>query len=418
MKKGFALGLTLLLLLILAILGFSLLLIAGSYYSSSHNLFESQNARLTCETAVKQMVDLYNQNPGVVQFSKFQFNGYVITPELKATWNPSASNTVEIEAQKGSFIAKEQVLLRQRRLEDFALYTDGEQTFAGSSLYDGLLYCGGSLQIGSLVRFRDFVQCDVAPDWNASYRKKTMQTFPYAIVDSYTVPVSGISISNHNSLFWATDHYELNLDLLTFSLSRGTWTVNYRSQFVGKSKTLMLRFDAKVLLRQTDFEIPYLPSGNAIVPLYISAPEISIATNLPGFQDHPLCLISSGVIQITHEVPSGCRIHAMLIAQGSVPINGRDVSIIIESGANAGSFPISEVTHSSFLVEPERKADLLQAIAAGQRIIWFRGSVISQSGIDAPLEITQMHFENSHDVFGLLPSLPFIYIVEGSKTWL
>src|SRR3972149_7383649 len=149
--KGFALLLSLLLLLLLTLFGFSLLLMAGSHYASARSLFENENARIACESAAWFLVGAHNSESGGPRFFQnpqswsgehmrpFDWNGYRVTGKLSAPWTAAADNLFTLAARKGTYQAQVQMTLRQRRPENFALFADDVLTLPTASLVDGLV---------------------------------------------------------------------------------------------------------------------------------------------------------------------------------------------------------------------------------------------------------------------------------------
>ena len=435
--KGFALLLSLLLLLLLTLFGFSLLLMAGSHYASARSLFENENARIACESAAWFLVGAHNSESGGPRFFQnpqswsgehmrpFDWNGYRVTGKLSAPWTAAADNLFTLAARKGTYQAQVQMTLRQRRPENFALFADDVLTLPTASLVDGLVFVRNTLNLLQPdVRFRGFVQADVFPMDFASYRKKTLQTLDYPRLDTL-LPFSelvqqAIVIGKDHLLFRKGDHYDLNLDSLTVSFRGENPFILYQGVEIGKGT--LLYFDDQLRVHQTNYLNPHPTAQQHDVPLYLfSSSEIVIESNLQPLQSgtrrHPLCFLTTDTIRLGPSMPRSCRIDACLAALG-----GDTASMVIEPGgtdltSDEKETLVAEINSSTFLVEALKQASFIDAVKSGEKTVWFRGSLLLGSSLQVPPELTELHFQASQASYSLLPSFPFVYVVEGSHQW-
>lgn len=449
MKKGFALAMTLLFLLLLTLFGFSLLLIAGNYYASTRNLFEKENARIVCDQAVRVMIDRHNLDPATPRFffdtriwqqkqmAPFSLIQHDITASFTKLWSPTEANTLTTSARRGPYAATRRLQVRQRRLEDFALYLDGSQELGNDSLFDGPVFLRESLTLDVPgVVFRRTVQGLIQPPENATFRRKNLQVFPYPEAASFLgagffhqqALSSGIMIGAHNPLFWKDTRYEINLDLIQCEKQpRNKWRIRYNGVVLGTVAELILWFDDNLAVSQHTLPPPFLSKKSA-APLYIaSAQDVLIETAIHAQEDgayrYPIALAAEDALYIESAVPQAVCIEALLIALGSDVMGERESSLFITGGAE----PMSEeeiawfranITTSAFLLEDQQKGRLLGALESGERIVWFRGGLVLARGWVLPDEYVHLHFQSSNDIYTLLPSFPFVYIVEGSEQWL
>ena len=138
--KGFALTVTLLFLLLMTLFGFSVLMLADSYYSSTRNFFEKENARIACNQAIHLMIDRHNLDPAPQRFftdpeiwqgitmTPFVWNDHEIGAFLAKPWSATEPNQLTAVARKGRYSASRLVQNRQRRFEDFAEMCRWQQT--------------------------------------------------------------------------------------------------------------------------------------------------------------------------------------------------------------------------------------------------------------------------------------------------
>jgi hypothetical protein len=449
MKNGFALVLSLMFLLVLTLLALILLLISGSYYASAHNLFENENARIACEQVTRLMVDTHNFDQAVPRFFHdpahwqgkqlipYVWNGYSVTGQLKSAWNLAAVNDVQLNVSKGRYNSGLNCNIDQIRLEDFALYLNTTQSLPAASLIDGRVFVPNGLDLQSpIVRFRDFVEGNVTPGLNASFRKTTAQTFAYPALTSLCTAgqflteaqTKGLYIASQNSIFWNGAEYELNLDLIQLEKQTGNrWRVLYDGIDLGIIKSLHIGFDNVVRIKQSHAQIPHLTDSKTIVPIYFSsASNVLLDSSLQSVESanyrHPICVVASGSISISQLAPAFVRIQALLIAFGTSNYNGLASSLILIPGPN----PVSsteldswrtEIHESAFSVEADKRESLLAVLQNGGKVIWFRGSVGLTASIFFAEDLNELHFESSHFDYLYIPSFPFVKIVEGSQQW-
>jgi hypothetical protein len=443
--KGFALGITLLFLFLLTLCGFAILLIAGNYYSSVRNLMENENARMLCESATEEMVDRHNLDSDNPRFffdplswqklvmKPYKRMGYTISANLSAAWNPQTMNRLTVSARKGQYLGEQLAGVSQIRLENFAFYSDTSLILPLSSLFDGLVFVRDSMELMQPeVRFREVAQGRFFPEENASFRRKTSKTLSYPEVTSLftagsfasTALTNGIMISGKNPLFWQSSGYQIDLNLLQIDPVGKKWQIRYKGTDVAITSTLLLWFDDVLIIRQADQSIPFFSSQKPKVPLYLgSGSALVLESSLLPVEGnafrHPLCLISAGVIRIASKVPFASRFQSCLIALGADPLGA---SLVIDPGGTPLSILqkdqfMFEVNSSPFLFEDSKREAVKTALENQQKIVWFRGSVITESQLSFSGDVNQVHFQASSDIYPLLPSLPFVRIVEGSKQW-
>lgn len=443
--KGFALGITLLFLFLLTLLGFSILLIAGNYYSSVRNLTDNENARLLCESALEEMVNRHNLENATSRFffdpaswqnlamKPYIHAGFTVSAKLSGPWNGMSVNQLTVSARKGSHLGEQRAGIAQIRPENFALYSDAPVSLPFSSLFDGLVYVQDGMQLlQPEVRFREAAQGDFFPEDHASFKQRSYTTLAYPEIDSWLNAASfasiasttGFVVSNKNALFWMTDGYELDLDQLHIDPFGKQWKIRYRGTDVAVVSTLLFWFDDRVTIHQAERSTSFLGTEKARTPFYVgSAVEVILESGVLSIEaatfTHPLCFISAGTIRIGSNVPQVCRVEACLIALGA-DVSGASLSI------EPGGMPISlsqkdqflfELNTSAFLHEGTKRDAMQTAMEAGRKIVWFRGSVIAKSMISFPLDLSQVHFQSSQDTYSLFPSFPFVRITEGSRQW-
>lgn len=449
MKNGFALVLSLMFLLVLTLLALILLLVSASYYSSAHNLFENENARIACEQVTRLMVDTHNFDTALPRFfhdpSHWQgkqlvpyvWNGFTVTGQLKSAWNLSAVNDIQVNVSKGRYNSSLNCNIDQIRLEDFAVYLNTNQSLPAASLIDGRVFVPNGLELQNpIVRFRDFVEGSVTPALNASFRKITEQTIGYPSVTSLRTAgqfltetqTKGLYIAAQNPIFWNGTEYELNLDLIQLQKLPGNrWRVLYDAIDLGIIKSLHIGFDNVVRVKQSYSQIPHLTDTKTIVPIYFSsASNVLLDSSLQSIESsnyrHPICVAASGSISVSQLTPAFVRIQALLIAFGSSNYNALDSSLILIPGSSSVSSAEldswrTEIYESAFSVEPDKRDSLLTVLQNGGKAIWFRGSVALTASMFVSNDVDQLHFEASHSDYLYLPSFPFVKIVEGSQQW-
>ena len=442
--KGFAIVASLLFLLVMTLFGFSVLLMASGHYSSSRNLFEKENARIACEAAAQWIVAQHNAanttpaylfdsgNWNGTALRSFQWNLYTISATFETPWTPTGINRMTLTARKGPFVASQTLELRQIRLENFALFSTQPQVLPYASLLDGLVFARGPIELQRpSVRFREFVYARVQPEYYASFRKSTLQSpdFPNpeqlisAAMFIEEARKTGIAILNRDALFWESGHYRLDLDQLDISLVHGLWQVKYRGQDLGNHSSLILWFDADLRLGHAEPPVSPIPSSKPRTPLYVvSSGNLQIESNLSPlestFQIHPLCAIAGNAIHVLASIPRACHLDACLIAFGSEGAGGLKIEVgARDLLAQEREQFLFAVRNSAFPVEEEKNQALLDSLNAGEKIVWFRGSVILNAPMQGSSDLSQVHFESSGETYSLLPSLSFVYIVEGSRRW-
>jgi len=442
--KGFALVLSLLLVLLLTLFAISLLWIASSYYAVPHHLLEIENARLACQSAMQWLVDRHNLETDPVPFffdqrnwsgseiKPFVWNGFQIFAESRAPWDPIGTNLFVVRAIKGEYKAEQSLRIRQRRPENFALFADSPVRLPLSSLIDGLIFVRSSLELQQPTRFREAVYADIQPLRNASFRKMTFQRLPFPQLKEFLslsavqehAQEKGLTVTQEHPAFWRGDAFEVDLDQLQFERRGDSWSIGYGGTAIGTVKELHIWFDGPVRIRQTERAAEFFPTGKSQFPLRLStASDLFLDTSVQSLEgsmvEHPICFISGGVIHITSRVRKAVRFHASLIALGS----SNDASLVIEAGGE----PITpeqvsnwqrEIDSSVFVLEQQKRDELMQVLEEGEKIVWFRGSLLLKSGLQIPVDLTQLHFEASTKAYPFLPSFSFVYIEEGSRQWL
>jgi len=443
--KGFAIVASLLFLLIMTLFGFSVLLMASGHYSSSRGLFEKENARIACEAAAHWIVAQHNAgittppylfDPGNwngTALRSFQWNSHTISATFEAPWTSTGINRLTLTARKGTFLASQTLELRQIRLENFAFFSTQPQVLPYASLFDGTVFARSTIELQRpSVRFREFVYAGVQPEYYASFRKRTLQAPEFPNPEQLMPPAileekareTGIAVINRDSLFWENDHYRLDLDQLAIDTINGLWHLQYKAKDLGLHRSLILWFDADLRLRLTERPVSPLPSSKLRDPLYVvSLGNLQIDSNLSPLESasriHPLCAIAGNAIHLLASIPRACHLDACLIAFGSGDAGG---GLKIEAGGRDLTAPEREqflfaIRNSAFLVEDEKKQTLLYALNAGEKTVWFRGGVILNASLQGSSDLSQLHFGSSEEVYSLLPSLSFVYIVEGSRQW-
>src|SRR5438093_488563 len=201
--KGFALFFSLMFVLLLTLLGFCLLVLASEHYSVTHHLFEKENSRLACESAVHQIVERHNlssENPrfffdpqnwqGGLLLKTFPFNGYSISGNLGSPWSSEAGNRFLFTARKASIVSQQYIEIRQMRVEDFALYSEQPQVLSSPSLFAGSVFVRGGIQLGKpVVRFLGPVYSSAAPVAFASYQHPHSPPIEFPAISSILTPV-------------------------------------------------------------------------------------------------------------------------------------------------------------------------------------------------------------------------------------
>ena len=448
-SHGFALAVTLLFLLLLTLFGFSVLMLAGNYYASTRNLFEKENARITCNQAIHLMIDRHNlesaeprffQDAAIwqgIRMTPFTWNDHEITASLEKPWSTAEINRLSAVSRKGPYAAGRMAQVRQRRLEDFAIYVDDALDLRTASLFDGPVFARGGVRLGVTgTSFRNTVQGLVEPREFASFRRENLQNFLYPeVVTSpgggffrQEAQTRGFVIAGHHAAFWKSDRYELNLDLLQIEKQpRNRWRLRYDGVDLGIAAQPLLWFDDTVAVSQAAAAPVFLVQKPA-APLYIaSAGDVRILTSLHAPEDsafrHPLALAAEDALYVDGSAPRVLCLQALLIAFGSDRAGGEERSLLIEPGG----LPVPEeqlrwfraaVAGSAFLMEEQHRNTLLQALENNERIAWFRGGLALSKKWLEPEEPVHLHFQGGADAYPLLPSLPFVYIVEGSERWL
>lgn len=448
-KNGFALLMTLLVLLLLTAFGFGMLLLAGSYFRSTKNLHGNEDARFACEYATKFMLDRHNFGAAAPRFffdsqlwqggnmTPFQWNGYRIEAKLPQTWSDLSMNLFQVSAKKGKFVSQQTIGLKQRRLEDFALYSDADLSFSESPLFDGLVYSRGMIDLAKPdVRFRDIGQASmIQPLSNATFRKWTLQFFPYPQLDqqiNFTMvhdhaQQNGFLIINRNPLFWNADHYEIDLNRLEFIPAGPDWRILYNGVELGTFHSLHLCFDDRLQIKQTVISVDLLPSNKPVMPLSLStSSDIELNTNLQALSsnttEHPLLLISGGVLFLKSALPRASYFSSTIVVLGSTTVGSKQYSVLMEPGGPSltpgeKQVFLSEVRNSSFVLEPTKRDPFITALQNDRKIVWFRGSLVIQAAIQQSADLEELHFETSRHRHALLPAFPFIHQLESSRQW-
>lgn len=444
--KGMALILSLLLVLLLTLFCFGMVLLAGSYYGSTRNLIELENARLICDSVSNDFIAEHNQDTDprlffdTAQWIQFDLlprikYGYEIRASLQQPWNVSRENLLTVTARKGPFESRHSLRVRQFRLEDFALYSSCIQVLNQASLFDGLVLAPAMELQKPLVRFRDRVYGKVNPPEMASFRKWAPEQLHFpALSDFLSMEVlredaslNGMIISKSDPVLWTGTYFYLQLDDLLLENSGDTWKVHYSDHLLGEIRSPHLFFEGPVHITQS-FSMPEFPPYPVPeVPMVISSSgSIQLESGLHSLRGldavHPLSLVTGGSVRTAANLPSITVMDAMMIALGTEEWGGTDVSLIVDPNSIAAtdgekSAFYEEVSHSAFILEEEKKMKLLQALESGQRVLWFKQTVAVSGGMIIPGEIAEVHFSESRSLFSTLPSFPYVQILEGSKQW-
>jgi hypothetical protein len=427
--KGFALFLSLMLILILSVFACCLLLVTQSHYAASRALFESDNARIVSDAALHYMLQLHNhQQPRFFQdpqrwnqlrLQPFFWNGYRITGTLANSWNPLANNLLTLRADKGRYASEISAQLRQLRLEDFALFSDGPQSLPGSTLFEGKVYSASSLALNDHCRFRDLVFNPVSPDFYASYRRKSDAYLDFATIKELCPAgwnAGSLAITGKSPVFWQTDHYLLDLDALDLSFVGKRWRIFYKGKALGDADLPGLTFDDRLEVRQTYREIPWFASGKPDQSFFVvSSGDLIIKSSIQSLLAQYYLgfgLVSSKKIIIDPQ-DSATRIQALLVSfedfiadSGSTPMDAVEQQ----------SWEV-ETRESAFLVEPEMKINLSSAITNHEKVLWFRGTVAVHGELQIAKDVTQVHFASTRTVHSALESFPYVELVEGDEQW-
>jgi hypothetical protein len=427
--KGFALLLSLLLVMILTIFAYWMLLLVQNHYSATKMLFDSDNARTISEAAAFHLVQRHNtevprfftdpQNWNQLQMQPFIWNNYAFTGNLPAPWDPVAINLLTLRAQKARSLAEMELPLRQIRLEDFALFSETQQHLTTSTLFDGLVFVRSGLSLDGPALFRGQVHNEVSPPHLAIYKRKTSPVIAFPSFDSL-LPTgwksAGFTITSKDPRFWQADHYDLNLDQLELNSFGDAWKVRYKNDDLGVASALFLSFDDTVHIYQTYRELPHLPSAKPDAPLSIASnADILLKSDVQRLEgsnnEHEICLISEKTIYVSPEKKSA-RIEACLFSSGVHIENG----VLSLSDVEKQSW-ISEIRGSVFLIEFAKKKELLDALDTDQKVVWFRGTIGLKGLLDVAPDVTQLHFEACRKIHPLLNSFPFVQVVEGMERW-
>ena len=447
--KGFALAVTLLFLLLMTLFGFSVLMLAGNYYASARNFFEKENARIACNQAIRLMIDRHNLDNAPQRFfvdpriwqgtrmTPFLWNDHEITASLAKPWSGAEPNELTTASRKGRYAASRLAQIRQRRMEDFALYLDDSAELTGASLFDGPVFTRSGLRLDVPgTRFRATVQGTVEPKEFTTFRKENLQILAYPEAAPFVGATffrdearsKGLVVAPRHPAFWRTSRYELNLDLLELEKQpRNRWRLRYDGLDLGIASEPLLWFDDSVAVSQPASPPVFLITKPS-VPIYIaSAADILILTSLHPPEDvsyrHPVALAAEDALYIDSSAPRALCLEALLIGLGSDPFDDSQHSLFIEPGgqpltADQLTWFRSEILSSAFLLEEERRNAVLAALEGGERIVWFRGGLVLSKTWKEPDGPVQIHFQGGADSFPLLPALPFVYMVEGREQWL
>ena len=443
--KGFALGITLIFIFLFTLLGFAILMIAGNYYSSVRNLMDDENGQVLCDSAIGEMVDRHNLDSTATPFffdpalwqkntlKSYDRMGFTISAKFGGAWSPISVNQLTTSARRGNHLAEQTAGISQIRMENFALYTDGSFILPLSSLFDGLVFVRNGMELLQPdVRFLEITQGNFFPSGNAAFQRKTFHTFAYPELGTMLTGsalasqalITGVLISGKNPIFWQAGNYEIDLDQLQINPVGNKWQIRYKGADVGIASSLLLWFDDRLTIHQADRNTSYLAAEKPKAPLYLgSIAEIVLDSNLLPLESakftHPLCLISAGSVRISSKVPIACRLQSLLIALGTDALGS---SLVIEPGgtpitAQQKAQFIFEMNTSSFVHEDSKLNALQTALDAQQKVVWFRGSLITRSGIAFSGDLSQVHFQESYDGYPLLPPFPFVRIAEGTRQW-
>lgn len=446
-RNGFALLLTLLFVLLFTLFGFAILLLAGNYYASARTVFEKENARLACDQAVRLMVDRHNLADGSPRFffdpslwltrrlAPFQWNGHEITASFDKPWSALGPNVLQAAARKGPFSASQVVEVRQRRIEDFALYTDALQELPCASLFDGPVFAREGIRLDVPgASFRSVTQGEVDPEGFATLRRPTLQKLDYPKADDLASAATfhqeaqknGYVVPPQHPSFWTGGHYECNFDLLQLvKKPHNKWLVRYGGSDLAVVVRPILWFDGPVAVSQNAakgaFSIP-----RPVLPVYVaSAAGITILTDLHAMEDsgfrYPLALVAGGAVRIDSSAPAALRLEALVLALGWETSGSSRFSLLIEPSTRPATEEQkhafrADVMASGFLLEDEMRANLLSELNAGEPVVWFRGGLaLTESWLIS--NGVHVHFQGSSDVYPLIPALPFVTIIEGSRLW-
>jgi hypothetical protein len=428
--EGFALLLTLLLVMILSIFAYWMLLLVQSHYSATKMLFDSDNARTISEAAAFHLVQRHNtevprfftdpQSWNQLQMQPFIWNNYSFTGNLPVPWDPVAINLFTLRAQKARSLAEMELPLRQIRIEDFAFFSDTQQHLATSTLFDGFVFVRSGLTLDGPALFRGQVHNEVSPAHLATYKRKTSPRIDFPSLDSLFPngwQSDGFTIAGKDPRFWQLDHYELDLDQLEIDNTGNAWKIKYKNEELGEASALILSFDDTIHIYQTYRELPHLPSAKVDVPLYIASnADILLKSDVQRLEgsknDHEISLVAQKSIHVSPERKSA-RIEACLFSS----------EVQVDTGAAPLSYVekqswISEIHGSAFLMEPVKKQELLNALNKDQKIVWFRGTVALKDQLNVAADIMQLHFEAGRKIHPILISFPFVQVVEGMEKWL
>jgi hypothetical protein len=426
--RGFALLLSLVLVLILTVFAYWILLLAEKHYAASRMLFDSQNARIAADSAAMRLVLQHNvQLPRFfsesstwsgLELNPLTWNDYRISGNLAVPWSNTGINLLRLQVQKKRSYAKLELPLKQIRFEDFALYSDTPQQLFTSTLFDGLLFVRGGLTIDQQVRFREAVHNDVTPSFYASYRKRNRLWLDFPALNSPALSGS-LNLTHQAAPFWQSDHYELDLDHLQVSRIADSWEVKYKGITIGEAETPILAFDRSVHISQSFREISHLAATQTEVPITIASMEDlvirgSIQSLQTNQQESPLLLYAEGRIVVSSTL-AAIRINACLLSSGATGLDAQPGDMPL-SNPEKKSW-INEIFGSAFVIEPEKKTELLQALQNNQKMVWFRGSIGLKGSLSISPDVTQLHFEACRKIHNPIASFPFVEIVEGKKKW-
>ena len=427
--NGYALFLSLMLILMLSVFAFWLLLMSEAHYAASRALFEGDNARIISDAALQYLVQLHNhQQPrfftdpyrwNQLQLKPFWWNQYQISGALNASWNASQPNAFTLRADKGRYASELQATVRQLRLEDFALFSNSSQTIATSTLFDGAVYMP-SLTLNKSCRFRECVFNEVSPSYYASYRRKSTTYLDFsAITDLFPAGwnAGSILIQSKNPLFWQTDHYSFDLDALDVSAVGKKWRIFYQGKSIGDATFPGIIFDDRVQVHQTYREMSWLSTGKPDLSFYVSATgDFIFKSSVQTLQGQSLalrlCFVTSKNISISPD-STATRMNATLVAIGDIEA---DTGSAVLDPIQKKSWQ-SEIRGSAFLIEPVLNTDLLAALNNGEKILWFRGTVAFMGDFHGSADLKNIHYEATRKIHSALGSFPYTEIVEGGEQW-
>jgi hypothetical protein len=429
--KGFAIFLSIMLVFIFTVLTFWVLLITQAHYAASRTLFENENARLISETAVESLVLTHNyQQPRFffdpqkwdqTKLKPYVWNGYSISGSLSAQWSPLLENLLSLRAAKGRYASELQVPIRQLRLEDFALFSDSQQTLSSSTLFEGKVLVRNGLTLDRPSIFRDIVFNDTLPADNASFRKSYRPNWDFPLLSDLFPSgwdSGGLQITGKNPAFWQVNQYVLDLDELDISATGKNWQIKYRGISLGKVPKLILSFDDQVSVRQTYAEIPHLPSTKQEQSLVIhSLSNITLESSVQTLQGQTysiaFCFISEKSMRISAQT-SAVRISASLITLEDFFVDAGSTALPDTEKQSWNH----EIDGSTFLLESLKKQELQQALNNNEKVVWCRDSVGIHGTIHVSADLIQLHFEARRKNHALIPSFPFVEIVDGRNQWL